>query len=367
MNSKKIKVLIAGGGTGGHLFPAIAIGDELKNNNVQVKYVGSKYGIESSYQFIDKEDIVLLNLRGIQRSLSIKSIIRNLALPFRIIKSFYIVNKIVKKFNPDMIIGTGGYSSAIPLYIGIKNKILTAIQEQNVIPGMVTRKFYNKVDFIFTSFEETNKYLDNNKILFTGNPIRSIIKKTNIEKAKKKIGLEAERFTILIIGGSQGAKSINKHIAKEYKKYLDNNIQIIWQIGKNSDNLINGISSSSIKIFEFINEMDLAYSASDLIISRAGATAISEILFLEKPSILIPYPYSANNHQEINADTLEKKNTAIKVNEEEFKKGKLEEMIFELSKSSSKINFYINNIKKNSMQNSSYLIRQHIMDAINAR
>ena len=125
MNPKKIKVLIAGGGTGGHLFPAIAIGDELKSNNVQVKYIGSKYGIESSYQFIDKEDIVLLNLRGIQRSLSIKSIIRNLALPFRIIKSFYIVNKIVKKFNPDMIIGTGGYSSAIPLYIGIKNKEAT--------------------------------------------------------------------------------------------------------------------------------------------------------------------------------------------------------------------------------------------------
>jgi len=367
VNSKKIKVLIAGGGTGGHLFPAIAIGDELKSNNVQVKYIGSKYGIESSYQFIDKEDIILLNLRGIQRSFSIKSIIRNLALPFRIIKSFYIVNKTIKKFNPDMIIGTGGYSCAIPLYVGIRNNILTAIQEQNVIPGMVTRKFCNKVDFIFTAFKETNKYLDNNKILFTGNPIRTMIKKINMEKAKKTLGLKTERFTILIIGGSQGAKSINKHIAKEYKKYLDNNIQIIWQVGKNSDSFINSISSSNIKIFEFINEMDLAYSASDLIISRAGATAISEILFLEKPSILIPYPYSANNHQEINADTLEKKNAAIKVNEEEFEKGKLEEIIFQLSKSSSKINFYIDSIKKNSMQNSAHLIRQHIMDAINAR
>ena len=367
MSSSILKVLIAGGGTGGHLFPAIAIGDELKKDNIQVKYIGSKYGIESSYKFIDKKDLSLLDLRGIQRSIGIKSILRNLVLPIKIIKSFYQVNSIIKTFKPDMIIGTGGYSCAIPLYIGIKNKILTAIQEQNVIPGMVTKKFHSKVNFIFTSFKETKEYLNHKNLLFTGNPIRSMIKKIRMEDAKEYLGLSSKKFTILIMGGSQGASSINQHIINNYQKYIDNNIQIIWQTGKNSNNSIKDISNPGIKIFDFINKMDIAYSASDLVVSRAGATAISEILFLEKPSILIPYPYAANNHQEINAITLEKKDASIKVTEEELKDGKLEDSIFELLGSEDKINFYKKNTKEYSMNNSAHLIKEHIKDAINAR
>jgi len=368
VNSDNLKVLIAGGGTGGHLFPAIAIGDQLKKNNIKVKYIGSKYGIEASYKFIDKEDISLLDLKGIQRSFSIKHILMNLFLPIRVIKSFYQVNKIIKKFKPDMIIGTGGYSCAIPLYLGIKNKILTAIQEQNVIPGMVTKKFHSKVNFVFTSFKETEEYLNNKNLLFTGNPIRATIKATDMKDAKNRLNLSPEKFTILIMGGSQGARSINQHIAKNYQKYINNNIQIIWQTGKNSNNLTMSISNSEIKIFEFIDEMNLVYSASDLVISRAGATAISEILFLEKPSILIPYPYAANNHQEVNAITLEKENAAIKIDETEFETGKLEKVVFEFSKSTDKINFYKKNAKKYSTKDSASLIKKHVMEIIaNAR
>ena len=367
MNSNLKKVLIAGGGTGGHLFPAIAIGEELEKDNIEVKYIGSKYGIESSYKFIDKENLFLLNLRGIQRSISIKNIIRNSMLPIKIIKSLYQVNSIIKTFKPDMIIGTGGYSCAIPLYLGIRKKILTAIQEQNVIPGMVTKTFYNKVNFIFTSFRETKQYLNHTKILFTGNPIRSMIKKVDTREAKSHFNLSPDKFTILIIGGSQGAQSINRHIRNNYKKYIDNNIQIIWQIGENSKSLAIDRLDAGIKIFSFINEMDLAYSASNLVVSRAGATAISEILYLEKPSILIPYPFAANNHQEINATTLEKRNVSITVSEENLKDGKLEKIIFEFSESNNKINFYKKNIKKYSTNNSAYLIKKHIKDAIDAR
>ena len=214
---------------------------------------------------------------------------------------------------------------------------------------------------------ETSDYLNDRELLLTGNPIRAMIKQTNIEEAKKSLGLCPDKFTVLFMGGSQGANSINQHIAKKYDEYINNNIQIIWQTGKNSNNLVRDISESGVKIFEFINEMDLIYSASDLIISRAGATAISEILFLRKPSILVPYPYAANNHQEINAITLEKKKAAIKINENEFETGKLEETVFELSKSKSKMNFYRKNADKYSIDNSSYLIKNHILDIINAR
>ena len=236
MSSSILKVLIAGGGTGGHLFPAIAIGDELKKDNIQVKYIGSKYGIESSYKFIDKKDLSLLDLRGIQRSIGIKSILRNLVLPIKIIKSFYQVNSIIKTFKPDMIIGTGGYSCAIPLYIGIKNKILTAIQEQNVIPGMVTKKFHSKVNFIFISFKETKEYLNHKNLLFTGNPIRSMIKKIRMEDAKEYLGLSSKKFTILIMGGSQGASSINQHVINNYQKYIENKLGFdhakeLWKLG----------------------------------------------------------------------------------------------------------------------------------------
>ena len=367
-NTPKLKVLIAGGGTGGHLFPAIAIGDALVKDNIKVKYVGSKYGIESSYKFINKNNIFLLDLRGIQRTLSLNSFIKNLTLPIKIIKSTIQIRKLLNSFKPDMIIGTGGYSCALPLYFGIKKNILTGVQEQNVIPGMVTKRFYRQADVVFTSFLETAKYLNKGKVFYTGNPIRSSIKKSNIHNAKSELGLSPEKFTVLFMGGSQGALAINKYLKNRYKKYIDNDIQLIWQTGERSKHLAKSVDHPKVKIYSFINEIDKIYAASDLIVSRAGATAISEILYLEKPSILIPYPFAANNHQEVNANTLEKNNVSIKINQKDLLTKKLENIVIDLSKSENKINIYKENAKKYSKDNSASLIKDKIKDMIlNAR
>ena len=363
---KDYRVLIAGGGTGGHLFPAIAIGEELEKCGFNIKFMGSKYGIESNSKHIDQDSIYLMDIKGIQRSFNIRSILSNLMLPLKIIRTYMQVNKVIRQFKPNLVIGTGGYACALPVYAAIHKRVLTAIQEQNVLPGMVTNFFYKKVDVVFTSFPETMGYLDSKNIVCTGNPTRKNIVKLDRQESLIKLNLDPSKNTILIIGGSQGAKSINNHFSNSYQKYLDKDIQIIWQVGLHSMELIDTIKHKNIRIFEFIDDMGLAYSASDIVVSRAGATAISEILFLEKPSILIPYPYAANNHQEINGNVLSKAGASIMVMENEFSKGKLEDSIIDLLKTPSKIKSYGHNASQLSKKNSAELISKEIIKRINS-
>ena len=366
MNDKmsKLKVLIAGGGTGGHLFPAIAIAEQLENENIDVRYIGSKNGIESKYDFIDTNKIDLLDLTGIYRTWSLSNFYKNLILPYKIIRSYFVVRKIFVNYKPDFVIGTGGYSCAIPLYIAIKRKVLTAIQEQNVIPGAVSSILQKKVDIVFTSFKETKKYLNNKNIYMTGNPLRSKISLKDKKESRNQLGLELDKFTVLVIGGSQGATAINNHILKNYKKLTNNGIQLIWQTGKNANFYKKRVNHPNIQIYKFINQIDIAYSACDIVISRAGATAISEILFLGKPSILIPYPYAAENHQEVNADTLVKSMASIKVMQSDLKSGLLEDSILHLHESKKDINEYSKNAKGICINNSAFLIKEKIKDLI---
>ena len=229
---------------------------------------------------------------------------------------------------------------------------------------MVTRKFGNKVDIVFTSFPETSNYLTSKNIICTGNPIRKMIVKHNKEESLIKMNLNPNKKTILIVGGSQGSTSINNHFYKSYKKYINKDIQIIWQVGKYSKELIKNIHHNNIRVLEFIDDMGIAYSASDIIVSRAGATAISEILYLEKPSILIPYPFAANNHQELNGEVLHRKGASIMVHESDFSNGKLEKSIFNLISSSDKMKSFKENASKLSKKNSAELISKEITKRI---
>ena len=197
-----------------------------------------------------------------------------------------------------------------------------------------------------------------------GNPIREQIKNSSSIISKEKYNLAADKFTILIIGGSQGARSINTHFKNNYKKYIDKNIQFIWQVGNQSDDIVGRINNNNIKIIDFIDDIENAYAASDLVVSRAGATAISEILYLAKPSILIPYPYAAENHQELNAKALSCKNAAIMVKEESFKEGTLEKEIFELISSKDKMKDIKQNALNFSHRDSSTLIKNKIKEII---
>ena len=362
-NNKTLKIIISGGGTGGHLFPAIAIGDILKKYNHQIIYIGSKYGIEANNNFFNGNKSYLINIKGLARTITIKNIFNNLILPFRIIISIYNVSRIINKNKPDVIIGTGGYASLIPLWVGIQKNIKTIIQEQNVIPGMVTKLLGEKVSLLFLSFEESKNHIKNKNHITVGNPIRSSINFMDKNIAQNILKLNNDKFTVFIVGGSQGASPLNNHFNRNVKFYIDNQIQLIWQTGKNDYQKMKSKykSQETIKIYNFIDNIEVQYNAADLIISRAGATAISEMIFLNKPSILIPYPQAADNHQVLNAKSLSNRNAAIMIEQNELKNNLLEKKIKQLKENKNlltKMEASINKIKPNNTESS-------ILNAIN--
>ena len=361
---KKVKhIIISGGGTGGHLFPAIAIGDSLKSKGHKVSYIGSKFGLEAEI-LKNLKSTYLLNIKGIQRTLTIKSIYNNLIFPYRFIISYLKSWIIISSIKPDIIIGTGGYSSGLPLLVGIQKKIKTLIQEQNSFPGITTRKLYNKVDSVCIAYESANKYLGNKGILL-GNPIRQNLKSYPKKKACETLGLSTKKPTILIVGGSQGSVPINNHFINNYKTYTQNNIQILWQCGKNNSKIKNDINIDNVIIKPFIKNMSMAYSAADIVISRAGALAIEELKLFQKPMILIPFPFAANNHQYFNALELVEQEAAILISQDQLVKGRLESTVLDIVENKKKLADLSTNAKKMSHPNAIKNITNIIINTIN--
>tara|TARA_B100000029_G_scaffold297638_1_gene290808 strand:+ start:838 stop:1980 length:1143 start_codon:yes stop_codon:yes gene_type:complete len=336
-------ILIAGGGTGGHLFPAIAIGDALEKIGYSVEYIGSKYGLEAIvFPKLNKKHY-LLNIRGFQRTLSFKNFINNLLFPIRFLIAYYISKVIIKKIKPNIVIGTGGYASGIPILSSLNMNIKTLIHEQNSYPGFTTRKLANKVNKVCITTNESNKYLKGNLSL-TGIPIRNNLISINKQKACKKLGLSINKKIIFILGGSQGSYAFNNYFEKTFKFYLENNFQLIWQCGpKNINKYKKIINNKNILLKGFFDDISLPYSASDIIISRAGAMAISEISFVKKPMILIPLPTSAGNHQLYNAYTFSKNKAAIMIEENKLKNNIIENQILELFSNSKKMKIMADN------------------------
>ncbi len=311
------KVIVSGGGTGGHIFPAVAIANALveKYPTVDILFVGAIGRMEMEKVPAAGYKIEGLNISGIQRRLTYK----NLAVPFKIISSTLKAKRILKNFKPDIVVGTGGFASGPMLRAAAKKGIPTVIQEQNSFPGLTNKLLSKRVNKICVAFDGLEKYFPKEKIVLTGNPVRSEVVKLDGKKprAAEYFNLEETKKTILIVGGSLGARSINIAVKNCVQEWNQKNYQVIWQTGKlyfkEATDFVNENKLANIKVFDFISKMDYAYAMADVVISRAGAIAISELCLVKKPVILIPSPNVAEDHQTKNAMALVNHHAAILV------------------------------------------------------
>lgn len=316
-NGLKQAFLIAGGGTGGHIFPAIAIANALKmqHPNCEILFVGANGKMEMEKVPQAGYNIKGLDIAGFNRT----SLLKNISLPFKLIKSFFQVKNIVSEFKPTAAIGVGGYSSFPVLrYCQFKN-IPTFIHESNSFAGKSNIQLGKKATQIFVASDGMEKFFPAQKIKITGNPIRASIAQSIItkEEALTFFELVPSKKTLLIIGGSLGAKSINEAIANDIDKFSQNNVQVIWQTGKTNALLYAKHSRDGIWINIFIEKMEMAYAAADVVISRAGAMSVAEICVAKKPTVFVPYPFAAEDHQTVNAQHLVQKNAALLVKDSE--------------------------------------------------
>lgn len=311
------RVIISGGGTGGHVFPAIAIAHAFRDRypDSKILFVGANGRMEMTRVPAAGFEIVGLWISGIQRSLSLS----NLLFPLKLFYSYIKAMRIVRQFKPHVAVGTGGYASGPIMLAAVKNKIPTLIQEQNSYAGLTNRRLAAKVDRICVAYPGMEKYFDAEKIRLTGNPVRKDIASTeNVKKtALEHFGFSPDHKTILVLGGSGGAKTINDTLLKDLSKFTDARVQVLWQTGKfyfqNVKAQIKQTDPKFVRVVDFLTRMDLAYAASDVVISRAGALAISEISLVRKPAVLVPSPNVVADHQTKNANALVNANAAILV------------------------------------------------------
>lgn len=313
---KKIKVLVSGGGTGGHIFPAISIANAIKNKcpNADILFVGAENRMEMEKVPAAGYPIIGLPISGFDR----KHLLKNIKVLFRLFKSIRLADKTVKSFSPDIAVGVGGYASGPTLWAAARRGIPTLIQEQNSYAGVTNKLLASKAKAICVAYENMDRFFPKDQIILTGNPVRQELQNDTInrEEAIRFFNLDPSKKTILVIGGSLGARTINNSIAAGIEK-IPQNIQLIWQSGKGYDTqaqkALEEKKPENIKQMPFISRMDMAYKAADLVISRAGASSISELCLLGKPVILIPSPNVAEDHQTKNAQALSTKNAALMI------------------------------------------------------
>lgn len=309
-------VILSGGGTGGHIFPAIAIADALKEArpDMAISFVGAADRMEMQRVPAAGYPITGLWISGIQRKLTLK----NLMFPFKLISSLWTSYRIIKKNKPAVVIGTGGFASGPLLYAASRAGIPIVIQEQNSFPGITNKILAKRASVICVAFEGLERWFPKDRIVITGNPIRLSLLNHQPSKAEavKSFGLNPDRPVILVTGGSLGAASINK-ATKQWVDAFGDSAQLIWQTGKTyADTYVPSYSGrDGIWINAFIDDMDKAYAAADLVVARAGASTLSELCVLGKASILIPSPWVAEDHQRKNADSLKVNDAAEVVDE----------------------------------------------------
>ena len=306
-------MIISGGGTGGHIFPAVAIANALKRlaPDTEILFVGANGRMEMERVPAAGYKIIGLDIAGFQR----KALWKNISLPFKLMKSLLKARAIIKEFKPDVAVGVGGYASGPMLHAAGNANVPYLLQEQNSYAGITNKRLGKKAEKICVAYERMDKFFPADRIMLTGNPIRreSVAIEGKREEAATFFGLDAEKKTILVTGGSLGAGTLNKSVTAGLQKVLDADVQLIWQTGKFYYPQLHEYVDKypGIKVLEFLSRMDLAYAMSDVIISRAGAGTISELCIIQKPVILVPSPNVAEDHQTKNAMALVEKGAAL--------------------------------------------------------
>ncbi len=316
---KKLKFIVSGGGTGGHIYPAIAIANELKSRfpDAEFLFVGAKDKMEMQKVPQAGYKIEGLWIAGLQRKLTVQ----NMMFPFKLISSLWKSRQIINKFKPDVVIGTGGFASGPLLQVANSRNIPTVVQEQNSYPGITNKLLSKKANKICVAYENLERFFPKEKIVLTGNPVREDL--LNIDAKRNEaithFNLDANKKTLLVLGGSLGARRINQLIEKEIYNIVSKDIQVIWQCGKFYINEYKHFSDGkNVQVLDFIDRMDLVYAAADFVISRAGASSVSELCLVGKPTIFIPSPNVAEDHQTKNAKAIVDKNGAILLKETEL-------------------------------------------------
>ena len=312
------RFILSGGGTGGHIYPAIAIANALKERypGADFLFVGAKDRMEMERVPEAGYNIKGLWISGLQRKLTLK----NLLFPIKLISSLIEARKIVRDFKPDLVVGTGGFASGPLLRVASKRGIPCVLQEQNSFAGLTNKLLASKAAKICVAYDNMERYFPKEKLIKTGNPVREHIVDTSTsrEEAFAFFGLNPRRKTLLVLGGSLGSKRINELVLSQLPLFGEMEIQLLWQCGKGYYEQYERYTNPAVKVLDFVNRMDLAYAAADVIISRAGASSVSELCIVGKPVIFIPSPNVAEDHQTKNAMALVDKSAAKMIKESEL-------------------------------------------------
>ncbi len=356
-----IRVMFTGGGTGGHIFPAIAVAEQLREMepDADILFIGTKKKIEERVVPAAGFKFKSIWISGFSR----KSIKENLLFPIKLMVSLFQAIGISMGFRPQVIVATGGYVSGPSVIAARMMGAKVLLIEPNSYPGITTRLLERRAEEIHLMFKDAVQFLRQpEKLFITGNPVRKSLVSINRDEARKKLGLALDSKVVFVVGGSLGARAINKTIAASIKRFAEEKISIIWQTGATSFDESKSFSSENVKVLSFIENMNEVYAASDLVVARAGATTIAELVYLNKPAVLIPFPFAAENHQLMNAKSMVELGTAVLIEEKEID-GKLFSEVVSLLSDGKRIKVMVENLEKAGGKDAAFKIAGRVINA----
>ena len=364
---KELRIIVRGGGTGGHIFPAVSIANAIKAKHPEAKilFVGAEGRMEMQRVPAAGCEIKGLPIKGFNRA----HLLKNISVLWDLVKSLRLARKIIKEFKPQVAVGVGGYASGATLYECSKMGIPCLIQEQNSYAGVTNKILRNRVQKICVAYDGMDRFFPADKIIKTGNPVRQNVLNSPLskEEARKQFGLEPDKKTILIVGGSLGARTMNESVQQHLDLVKESGIQFIWQTGKYYNakimDFMKGKELPNLKILDFVSDMGAAYKAADLVISRAGASSISEFQLIGKPVILVPSPNVAEDHQRKNAMALVNRHAALYVEDAEAP-DKLLKLAIETVNNDDELKALSENVKKMGLKNSADVIADEVLKLI---